>query len=320
MPGLDNLRNRLEYRGGVRQIDRMHDGKLRALKKALLYSYQSATAILADGREFRCLINKDKTKINAEDKIISIPFEDICLNKKKVGLTSQGIEEIGMKPGDVFTWKETNTSWLVYMQRLEETAYFRAEIRNCDYTVDINGVSYKVFARKNNLNEIPWNTTKNKSWNDLDYVLEMYITKDENTQNYFQRFNTIKINNKPWEVQAVDDISTKGIIIVLLKEYYMNSIEEAIEQEKQEEKVEIDTTIPHIEGDLVVYPYDIKTYSIQGISGGVWDINSSKAIIKNQSETEVTIEVISGRSGKFELRYKKENEDDIVLDITIESL
>lgn len=320
MPGLDNLRNRLEYRGGVRQIDRMHDGKLRALKKALLYSYQSATAILADGREFRCLINKDKTKINAEDKIISIPFEDICLNKKKIGLASQGIEEIGMKPGDVFTWKETNTSWLVYMQRLEETAYFRAEIRNCDYTVDINGVSYKVFARKNNLNEIPWNTAKNKSWNDLDYVLEMYITKDENTQSYFQRFNTIKINNKPWEVQAVDDVSTKGIIIVLLKEYYMNSIEEAIEQEKQEEKVEIDTTIPHIEGDLVVYPYDIKTYSIQGVSGGIWDINSSKVIIKSQSETEVTIEVISGRSGKFELRYKRENEDDIVLNITIESL
>lgn len=320
MPGLDNLRNRLEYRGGVRQIDRMHDGKVKALKKALLYSYQSATAILADGREFRCLINKDKTKINAEDKIISIPFEDICLNKKKIGLTSQGIEEIGMKPGDVFTWKETNTSWLVYMQRLEETAYFRAEIRNCDYTVDINGVSYKVFARKNNLNEIPWNTAKNKSWNDLDYVLEMYITKDENTQNYFQRFNTIKINNKPWEVQAVDDVSTKGIIIVLLKEYYMNSIEEAIEKEKQEEKVETDTTIPHIEGDLVVYPYDIKTYSIQGVSGGIWDINSSKVIIKTQSETEVTIEVISGRSGKFELRYKRENEDDIVLNITIESL
>lgn len=320
MPGLDNLRNRLEYRGGVRQIDRMHDGKVKALKKALLYSYQSATAILADGREFRCLINKDKTKINAEDKIISIPFEDICLNKKKVGITSQGIEEIGMKPGDVFTWKETNTSWLVYMQRLEETAYFRAEIRNCDYTVDINGVSYKVFARKDNLNEIPWNTAKNKSWNDLDYVLEMYITKDENTQSYFQRFNTIKINNKPWEVQAVDDISAKGIIIVLLKEYYTNSIEEAIEQEKQEEKVEIDTTIPHIEGDLVVYPYDIKTYSIQGVSGGIWDINSSKVVIKEQSETEATIEIVSGRSGEFELRYKRENEEDIVLNITIESL
>ena len=320
MSGLDNLRNRLEYRGGTRQIDRMHDGKLKALKKALLYSYQSATAILADGREFRCLINKDKTKINAEDKIISIPFEDICLNKKKVGLTSQGIEEIGMKPGDVFTWKETNTSWLVYMQRLEETAYFRAEIRNCDYTIDVNGKEYKIFARKRSLTEIPWNTKQEISWNDLDYTLEMYITKNEETLDYFKRFSIVKINNNPWEVQAIDDINTKGIIVIALKEYYKNSLEEAVEQEKQEEKIEIDATIPHIEGDLVVYPYDTKTYSIQGVSGGVWDINSSKAIIKEQSETEVTIEIISGRSGEFELRYKRENEEDIVLNITIESL
>jgi hypothetical protein len=37
-----------------------------------------------------------------------------------------------MKPGDVFTWKKTNTHWLVYLQDLEEIAYFRAEIRRCD--------------------------------------------------------------------------------------------------------------------------------------------------------------------------------------------
>jgi hypothetical protein len=82
MSGLNNLKTRLEYQGGARQIDRMNNDKLRSLKKALLYSYQSATAVLADAREFRCLINPNKLSMELDDKVLSIPFEDICLNKK----------------------------------------------------------------------------------------------------------------------------------------------------------------------------------------------------------------------------------------------
>ena len=119
---------RINYHGGGRQQDRMIESKLRSLKKALLYSYQAATAILSDGREFRCLMNPDKLKTEYEDKIISIPFEDICLgmivestdeegNAIRVEKpapapsekTSKGLETIGLKVGDVFEWKETNT-------------------------------------------------------------------------------------------------------------------------------------------------------------------------------------------------------------------
>ena len=101
MSGLDNLSLRLDYRGGNKQQDRLNNGKLESLKRALLYSYQAATAILADGREFRCLINPDKLKVDYEDKIISIPFEDTCLNDiPGVGPKTQ---LIGMKTGDIFT-------------------------------------------------------------------------------------------------------------------------------------------------------------------------------------------------------------------------
>lgn len=54
-----------------------------SLDKALLYSYQSATAVLSDGREFRCLINPNKISMELDDKVLSIPFEDICLNKER---------------------------------------------------------------------------------------------------------------------------------------------------------------------------------------------------------------------------------------------
>ncbi len=83
----------------------MIEDKVRGLKKALLYSYQAATAVLSDGREFRCLMNPDKDKPDYDNKIISIPFKDICLNKRRIGKTIDGEEVIGMKPGDVFTWK-----------------------------------------------------------------------------------------------------------------------------------------------------------------------------------------------------------------------
>ena len=108
MSGLDTLNLRLNYHGG-NQEGRLIKDKQRSLNKALLYSYQAETAVLADGREFRCLINPDKLKNDYGDKIISIPFKDICLNADKVGKTTEGLQEIGMKAGDVFQWKETET-------------------------------------------------------------------------------------------------------------------------------------------------------------------------------------------------------------------
>ena len=52
-------------------------------------------------------------------------------------------------------------------------------------------------ARKKPLSEVNWHTAKGVSWNDLGYVLELYITKDETTEDYFRRFTSLKINNQP---------------------------------------------------------------------------------------------------------------------------
>ena len=182
MSGLETMLTRLYYSGGKRQIDRMNEDKLRSLKKALLYSYQSATAILSDGREFRCLINPDQIKNIYDNKYISIPFKDICLNEKEITAdgknenrkTTEGLQEIGMKPGDVFTWKENGTDWLVYLRRLEETAYFRAEIRRCRYTVDIDDTKYKCYIARPSTNEIDWRHQQEKLWNDIDYWQNSY--------------------------------------------------------------------------------------------------------------------------------------------------
>ena len=46
MSGIDNLGTRLGYAGGARQESRFINDKLKALKKALLYSYQAETITL----------------------------------------------------------------------------------------------------------------------------------------------------------------------------------------------------------------------------------------------------------------------------------
>lgn len=322
MSGLDTLKARLQYNGG-NQEGRMQSDKLKALKKALLYSYQAATAILEDGREFRCLINPDKLKQDYEDKIISIPYKDICLNKEKnVNKTSQGEEEINMKPGDVFCWKETNTYWLVYLQRVEEDAYFRAEIRQCEYEIEINDKKYRVYAHGPDNDSILWHTRRGLgSWSDLNYDATIFITKNEETEDFFHRFNIIKLKGKPYEVQVVDSISTEGIIEVQLKEYFQNTILEEAEAEKSEtpDQGAQDPALPHIEGDAIVYPYDIKTYKIANAENGTWALSNNKATITEKTSSSVTIEITTGRSGTVDLIYKKDGEN-IVLPITIKSL
>jgi len=68
----------------------------------------------------------------------------------------------------------------------------------------------------------------------------MYITADENTNEYFERFKTIKIldprknTEKTWQVVGVDPYYGDGIIQVFLDEFFENSISDAVTQERKE--------------------------------------------------------------------------------------
>ena len=320
MSALENMKTRLDYNGGIAQIARMNADKLRSLKRAMTASYQAATAILADGREFKCLINPDKIKNTYDNKILSIPFEDVCLNASKKGTTSQGIVPINLKAGDVFTWKENGSQWLVYLQRLEETAYFRSEIRKCNKTIEINGNKYPVYVRGPEQLTIDWQKGNLEMFNKENYTLLMYITKNEETLDYFHRFTKIEIDGLPWEVQAVDSIATEGIIEVSLKETYKNTIEKEIKEEEEiiiPEKKDI-----YIKGFNKTLPYEEYLYEIIGTKDeGVWEISNNKAkIIGEKNQLQVKIGIITGRSGSFVLRYVREGLDAIELPITIESL
>lgn len=314
MTGLDNMNTRLKYRGGNAE-SRMQKDKLMGLKRALLYSYQSETAILADGREFRCLINPDNLKMDYDIKIISIPFSDICLNAPKEGsTTTAGQQEINLKVGDTFTWKETNTDWLICMQHIEETAYFRAEIRKCTDVVDLNGTLYKVYIKGPKETTIPWNQKAGIVWNDMNYKIEMYIHKDEYTSEYFSRFNTLKIDGDTYEVQTINKYNNdSNIMIITLKEYFNNTI---LEESLQKEQEDIPALVYEIEGPMEVHPYDIVEYKLNATAENYkWMISNSKARILEAKGNAATVEIITGRSGEFEISC-----NDYFLPVTIASI
>lgn len=336
------MQKRLSYIGGANQQDRMVADKLQSLRKALLYSYQSATIVVRNTRdengkpierEFRALINPNKVTLDIDDKVISVPFEDIRLNAPKIGTTAQGLEPIGVKVGDVIEWKhkDKSTYWIIYDEYLQEIAYFRGQMRQCESDpLDINGVSYYYYLKGPDEKGINWQKSKRFIFNELNYTVEMYISKTTETTEFFHRFTKVnlpvkkpngEIEFRPYEVQAVDDISSTGVLTVYLKEEYTNewAPKEDIAPPEEPPIGDTETTGAQIIGPKEVYPYDIVNYSINNAVNGTWYLSNKHGIITNQDSTSATVEITTGRSGNISLIYKNDSEE-IVYNISILSL
>ena len=327
---LELLNKRINYQGGANQQKRMFEDKLRTLKKALLYSYQAATAVLKDNRQFRCLINPDKNKPDYDNKILSIPYKDICLNTPRVGKTTQGEEEVGIKPGDVFVWKQNNEHWLVFLQSLDEKAYFRSEIRKCEAIANIEKEEYWIYIRGPVETDIKWNSKSGIIWNSLNYSIVFYITANENTNKYFTRFTKIKISDprdnkmRTWEVAGVNPYYGDGIIQVFANEYFENSIQDEINKEKENEiespdlKEEPDV---YIEGPQEVPQYSSAEYTIRNENGGYWILQETNGEEINLNNTKDIIRLnFTGKIGICTLIYRIQNFKDICLPVKVISL
>lgn len=331
MSGLDRLRKRLQYFGGDSE-GRLQQDKLRGLRRSLYNSYQASIAVLEDGREFKCLINPNKNSPSYDNKILSIPYTDIPLNSKFNYRTfAEGVEETGLACGDVFEWKETKTHWLVFLEYLEEDAYFRAQIRRCDQQIEINGTRYWVYIRGPVETTVNWNQKAGVEWNDINYSLVMYITKNDETSDFFHRFTKVKIiepdaeKAQTWQVVGRDVYYGDGMIQVFLDEFFENSIEEAANAEKllQAGNVEgIDATKPYVDGPRRVKKYDTVVYKAKKFTEeGCWyliDNNGDEKQLEGETSPTLILDVIK-RSGVFTLIFRTENEE-AELSVEIEAI
>lgn len=282
--------------------------------------------VIADkqGSYFRCLINHDKLKVDYEDKIISIPYIENTVSIDPVRDNDDWVET-NFHNGTVFKWIHGNkeewvpdTYWIVYMQYSEETAYFRGEIRKADEEITIIVVNddgtetektYRGWMTGPNEETLMWNVKKGIVWNDMNYTKKLYITKDEDTLAYFQRFDRVLINGKSWEVQAYNDNYSSsasnpdaGIIRVALKETYTST-----DQQIKEMNAADQSTESMIVGPDVLAPYDEVQFSVKDTAAATWEVDiADDNIISYSIDNDVlNIVVLTTKAYRkgFDIKY-----------------
>ena len=97
----------------------------------------------------------------------------------------------------------------------------------------------------------------------------MYISKTEIANEFFQRFAKIELKGKPFEVQAVDRISSDDILTVYLKEDFTNTwARDSVQDLSSKPEEAIDLLRASISGPKEVYPYDTIVYTITNATDG----------------------------------------------------
>lgn len=309
------MKKRLEHAGGVAN-SRNVQSKLRSFHAALKDSYQSERITLHKGEENEkqvlCLISPSRLTEEFDKKILSIDFEH------------------NVKEGDVFYWDRTNNYWMVNLQQHTEEAYFRGIITRCQHQALIDDKLYWITLRGPLETDVDWIGKHNLYINKLNYSMRMEITKNKHTMDYFSRFKIIKIQNSyfdddgmeyieehRWQVVATDKYSSNTIIEVYLKEYADNAMED---QMAEEEIIIPDIGMPYIDGPRVVNVYDEAiVYTIKNASNGKFVVNSNLVKINEMNENLILLDILTGKSGTFEIHYVTDGAEDIVLNVQIKS-
>lgn len=305
---LNLMQSRLRYRGGEAQQDRMIKDKKETLDRVVNYSYQGNNVRKLDSENVvRALINPNQVKQNYDDKIISIGYEH------------------DFKPGTVFEWVRTNTKWLVYLQELTELAYFKGDIRKCNYQVSWkNGDKIEttyIAVRGPVEGKIDSTIKEGNSIDTPNHSLNILMPANESTLSYFKRYSKFYLTStitgaEPicWRVEATDYISTPGILEITAIEYYSNEDADNVEQGLVNTYVE---PIPQpqdatIEGLIFIRPKLSYTYTYIGDKTGEWSYDKRLPIEAEVNGKSITITWKTTYTGEFVLRYGEEEKTIVV--------
>lgn len=274
---LETLKTRVNYLGG-NSLGRIKQQKLNSFYAALKEDYNSRPILTPLGENFQALINDDNTKADYDKRYISVDHA------------------AQLNPGDVFECIDDNTHWMIYLQDLVEIAYLKSEIIRCRYQITIDDIDYWVYFQGPTETALRWNLKNSTTWNDLNFSGTVYIQKNEQTQNYFNRFTKLKIDGHTWQVKVVDTLTVPGIIELELQEYHDSITEDLVEVRQVDSPQDII-------GPQEVYPYEIYNYNIKDDTGIFSIDDNNKAIVIDQGSGQCRIEILSSKKGSFNLIY-----------------
>ena len=307
---LNLMQARLGVRGGGAQQDRMIKDKRETLDRVVLYSYQGAVVSkLNSNIEARALINPNKVKQDYDDKTISIGYE------------------YEYKPGDIFEWVNTGTKWLIYLQDLTELAYFKGDIRKCNYEIswkdDTGKIQTTYAAIRGPVETKISSVQKNEiSLDDPNHSLNILLPKNENTLKQFKRYSEFYLKplqqgEQPicWRVEATDTISMPGVLEINAIEYWSNEAEDDIKNGIVGGL--ITNIIPEpqdasIEGEIFIKPKKSYVYRYTGTETANWNYDKRLPIEAKINDKEITILWKTTYTGQFVLSYGTEEKTIVV--------
>lgn len=307
--GGTTLEDRLRVAGGTPQQNRMIRDKKKSLDRALISSYQSAYIKKEHCKPIKALINPNKLNQDYDDKILSVNWE------------------YNIKTGDIFEWLNTNSYWIVYNQELTELAYFRGDIRKCNYEIEWldDGKLKKTRAAIRGPVEtrIEYIQKHGVSVDVPNYSLNILVPNNEDTLKQFKRYSKFYVQQDEthicWRIEAVDSFSMKGIIEINAVEYYANETEDDIENGLVGGLI-VEPIVPpadvEIVGETFIKPKKQYEYTFTGELESSWTVDDKVPvdIIESNGRT-VMIKWTATTSGQFDLHY-----GDYTKTIVVESL
>ena len=226
----------------------------------------------------------------------------------------------------------TGTKWIIYLQDLTELAYFRGEIRRCNYTVswlDENGEKYTQYLAVRGPVETKINYIQKSgiSVDEPNHSLNILMTKTPEALRYFRRYSKFYLKgieeddkNICWRVEANDSISMPGILQVVAVEYYANETKDDIDDylvnglvvEPVDPNEELGTG-RLIQGETFIKPKTEYTYFYRGKEEGQWTIEGKPPVqIVSQTNKKVVLKWTSNYHGQFVLKHGDDSSKTIV--------
>lgn len=299
----------LRAEGGHRQQERMIQAKRKSFDRATFNSYQAAE--IAPVNEMylrqRALININQTKQDYDDKILSVGYEH------------------NYKPGDIVKWyrrKQDGTTdisyWLIYLQDLTELAYFKGDIRKCNYWVnweDEYGHLHQTWFAIRGPVETQINSLQKSNYSiDVpNHTLHILMPKNEQTLKRFARYSKFYIrgsddetNSICWRVEATDTISMPGILEITAEEYYSNEQVDDVENGvvKDVALIELPTQADYIiVGETTMRPYKQYIYRYEGGEQGEWSYDPELPLVAAVEGNMITLTWNASYSKSFTLSF-----------------
>ena len=126
------------------------------ISKALQNDYNSRMIKTPLHSAWPALINTNNLKPDYDKKIVSVEFD------------------AGLEAGDVFECLDDATHWMVYLPILTETAYLRAEIIRCRYTLAIEDEVYWIYFQGPTETDLRWFIKQGINVNELNLSGTIY--------------------------------------------------------------------------------------------------------------------------------------------------